>query len=372
MQIPFFDLTRQLQNYNELFAVIQQVMQSGQFAGGDWVRAFEKNFAEKLNSPFCIGTANGTDALFLIFKALQLPAGAEVITPAWSCMPTAETITLSGYKPVFCDVDPEYMVLTVNTVQKKITPKTRAVLAVHLYGQAAPVAELRQFCEAHNLYLIEDCAQAHLTLEQGKVVGTFGIAAAFSFYPTKNLGALGDAGCVVTADERLAQRIRTLANHGSPPPEQYNYKTEGVNSRLDALQAAVLNTKLKKLEHFNKRRTEIAFIYNKLLMDVAGIKLPSVRPNTQHTWHIYPIRTRHRNELKNHLQQNGIETRIHYPVALPLSQAYRHCSFSEYDFPVSARLAHEVLSLPVFPELTEEEAEYVAGTVIGYFRQQLV
>ncbi|GIV36507.1 MAG: glutamine--scyllo-inositol aminotransferase [Cyclobacteriaceae bacterium] len=370
MQIPFFDLTRQLQNYNELYAAIQQVMQSGQFAGGEWVREFEKNFAAKLRLPFCIGTANGTDALYLIFKALQLPAGTEVVTPAWSCMPTAETISMAGYKPVFCDIDPEYMVLTAETVAQKITSRTRAVLAVHLYGQAAPVADLRQFCEAHNLYLIEDCAQAHLTLEKGKPVGTFGMAAAFSFYPTKNLGALGDAGCVVTANEQLAQRIRTLANHGSPPPEQYNYQTEGLNSRLDALQAAVLNTKLKRLDEFNNRRTHIALLYNKLLKDVADIKLPSARPEVQHTWHIYPIRTRYRDELKNHLQQNGIETRIHYPVALPLSQAYRHCSFSEYDFPVAACLAREVLSLPVFPELTEEEAEYVAGKVIGYFRQQ--
>lgn len=368
MHIPFFDLTRQLQSWPHLHQAIGQVIAAGQFVGGEPVAQFEKNFARLLNVPFCVSTGSGTDALYLIFKALQLPRDAEVITPAWSCMPTAETISLAGYKPVFCDVDEQYMVITPETVEKKITPRTRAVLAVHLYGQAAPVKALKELCEAHRLYLIEDCAQAHLTYESDKPAGTFGVAAAFSFYPTKNLGALGHAGCVVTAHEHLAHSIRSLANHGSPPPEQYNYQTEGINSRLDTLQAAVLNVKLTQLVALNNRRRSIATQYNQMLSGLPGLECPQERPGTVHSWHIYCVRTPMRNALKSYLQKQGIETCIHYPVALPLSAAYRHLNVTAHDFPVAARLADQVLSLPVFPELTHEEVEQVANAVIRFYR----
>lgn len=334
------------------------------------MQQFEAEFARRLGISHCIGTANGTDALYLILKALQLPAGSEVITPAWSCMPTAETITLAGYVPVFCDVDEQYMVLNAEQVMKKITPRTRAVLAVHLYGQAAPVGELKQLCEAHHIHLIEDCAQAHLTLEHGKPVGTFGVASAFSFYPTKNLGALGDAGCIVTSDDGLAYRIRMLANHGSPPPAQYNYLSEGINSRLDTLQAAVLRVKLNRLDELNNKRRSIAARYTQALSRLAGLRLPEERPDSFHTYHIFCVRSPHRDELQNHLIQNGIETKIHYPVALPLTPAFAHMGFRENDFPIAALFAREVLSLPVFPELTVNEAEQVTGCV-GSFCQAL-
>ncbi len=366
MHIPFFDLTRQLSHLVEVKQAIEQVMHCGRFIGGKPVELFEKHFAQKLNIQFCIGTANGTDALYLILKALQLPPQAEVITPAWSCMPTAETITLAGYTPVFCDVDNRYMVITPERVEEKITARTRAVLAVHLYGQAAPVAQLKQLCQAHQIYLIEDCAQAHLSFEHNRPVGTYGIAAAFSFYPTKNLGALGDAGCVITADEELAQRIRCLANHGSPPPAQYQYQTEGINSRLDTLQAAVLSAKLKWLDAFNRRRIRIDSKYNESLAGLPGLEIPTARPGTVHTYHIYCIRHRQRDALKQYLLGQGIETHIHYPIALPLTNAYRHLRHSEADFPVAASLAREVLSLPVFPELTETESDYITESVRKY------
>lgn len=364
--IPFFDLTRQLYSWPELKEVVLSVMNKGRFVGGEEVQQFEESFARILGVSHCIGTANGTDALYLILKALQLPAGSEVITPAWSCMPTAETITLAGYTPVFCDVDERYMVLNAEQVIKKITPRTRAVLAVHLYGQAAPVADLKELCAAHRIHLIEDCAQAHFTLENGRKVGTFGFAAAFSFYPTKNLGALGDAGCAVTSDEELAYRIRTLANHGSPPPAQYSYKTEGINSRLDTLQAAVLAVKLQRLDELNNKRRSIAARYAHRLSGMAGLRLPEERPGSFHTYHIYCIRSRYRDELLSYLSRNGIETKIHYPVALPLTPAFAHLGFSEKDFPVAARLAREVLSLPVFPELTDDEVEQVTAHVASF------
>ncbi len=364
--IPFFDLTRQLHSWPELKETIHRILDAGQFVGGEPVRKFEENFARKLGIDHCIGTANGTDALYLILKALQLPAGSEVITPAWSCMPTAETITLAGYTPVFCDVDERYMVLDIEQVIKKITPRTRAVLAVHLYGQAAPVLELKKLCEASRIHLIEDCAQAHLTMDNGRPAGTYGVAAAFSFYPTKNLGALGDAGCVVTSDEELAYRVRMLANHGSPPPAQYNYQTGGINSRLDTLQAAVLEFKLQRLDELNNKRRSIAASYVQMLSGITGLRLPEERPGTIHTYHIYCIRSRHRNELQQYLSLHGIETRIHYPVALPLTPAFATKGFAESDFPVAARLAGEVLSLPVFPELTDDEVKQVAVHVASF------
>lgn len=364
--IPFFDLKRQLQSWPELREAVQAVMDKGQFVGGEEVQQFERNFARKLGMPFCIGTANGTDSLFLILKALQLPPGSEVITPAWSCMSTAETITWAGYLPVFCDVDERYMVLTAEQVKRKITSRTRAILAVHLYGQAAPVQELKELCDAQGIHLIEDCAQAHLTLEKGKPAGTFGTAAAFSFYPTKNLGALGDAGCVVTANEELAERIRMLANHGSPPPSQYDYRTEGINSRLDTLQAAVLNLKLNRLEELNERRRAIAAQYHQLLSGVRGIILPVERPDTRHTFHIFCVRTSLRDEMRKHLRENHIETHIHYPVTLPLTPAFARFGFGESDFPVAGKLFREVLSLPVFPELTEEEVKQIAVCIADF------
>ncbi|MDW8331642.1 MAG: DegT/DnrJ/EryC1/StrS family aminotransferase, partial [Cyclobacteriaceae bacterium] len=339
MHIPFFDLTRQLQSWPELNETVRQVMERGQFIGGEPVQQFEKNFAKRLNIPYCIGTANGTDALYLILKALQLPAGSEIITPAWSCMPTAETIVLAGHQPVFCDVDDDYMVLTPETVECKITSRTRAVIAVHLYGQAAPVHQLKQLCEAHHIHLIEDCAQAHLTLEDGKPVGTFGAAAAFSFYPTKNLGALGDAGCVITANAELALRIRMLANHGSPPPEQYDYQSTGINSRLDTIQAALLNVKLTRLDELNRKRRSIAERYNYLLSELNEIRLPRERANTCHTWHIYCIRSGRRDALREHLSRNGVGSHIHYPVALPFTPAFAYLKHSVADFPVAAQLA---------------------------------
>ncbi|MCK6616987.1 MAG: DegT/DnrJ/EryC1/StrS family aminotransferase [Cyclobacteriaceae bacterium] len=368
MRIPFFDLQRQYQSIKtEIDEAINHVFTASRFIGGTPVANFEKQFAEYIGVPHCISTGNGTDALFLILKALDLPPGSEVIVPAWGCIASAEPVALAGLNLVFCDVDPNYYTLTPETVQKKITSKTKAVMAVHLYGQMAPVHALKEICDRHNIFLIEDCAQAHGATENGTMAGTTGVASAFSFYPTKNLGAYGDAGCVLTYDPQLAERIRRLANHGALQKD--DHLMEGTNSRMDTLQAAFLSVKLGHLKEWNKRRNQIAWQYTYTLKKVAGLTLPQIRPGTTHTFHIYCLRTRLRDALKKFLDEKGIETAIHYPLGLPSTAAYRNFGHKPTDFPVTHALQHEVLSLPVFPELTTEEVTFVCSTLSDFFNR---
>lgn len=350
---------------SEMDRSIAAVLTKAQFIGGEPVKQFEQAFAEKLSATHCISTGNGTDSLFLILKALNLKAGDEVITPAFSCIPSAETISLAGATPVFCDVDSRYYTIDPDQVKKKITSRTKAVIAVHLYGQAAPVIELKKICDQHNLFLIEDCAQGHLTKDGSAFAGTVGVAGAFSFYPTKNLGAYGDAGCIVTGDSTLAERVRRLRNHGALVKD--DHELEGTNSRMDTLQAAILNVKLNYLEQWNVRRHELAHNYIQQLGDVSQIQLPAERPYTTHTHHLFCIRTKQRENLQKHLTGQGIETLIHYPKGLPFTPAYKHLNHSEQDFPVTASLQNEVLSLPLYPELTHQELDYVATTIRQYF-----
>ncbi|MBX2965204.1 MAG: DegT/DnrJ/EryC1/StrS family aminotransferase [Cyclobacteriaceae bacterium] len=366
MQIPFVNLRLQYESIRpEIDGAMESVFRQAQFIGGEPVTKFESEFARLLSMPHCISTGNGTDSLFIILKALNIGAGDEVITPAFSCIPSAETISLTGATPVFCDVDAEHYTLNPEQVKKKITAKTKAVIAVHLYGQAAPVVELKKICEQHNLLLIEDCAQAHFSKDSDAFAGTIGVAGAFSFYPTKSLGAYGDAGCVVTNNTILAERMRRLRNHGALVKD--DHELEGTNSRMDTLQAAILNVKLKYLPQWNARRKEIAQRYIQSLCDINQLQLPVERPGSTHTYHLFCIRTQQRNALKKNLAENGIETLIHYPKGLPYTPAYRHLNHTESDFPVTAALQNEVLSLPLYPELTNPEVDYVAQAVRQYF-----
>jgi dTDP-4-amino-4,6-dideoxygalactose transaminase len=313
----------------------------------------------------CIGTGNGTDSLFLILKALGIGPGDEVITPAFSCIPSAECITLTGASVVFAEVHEQYYTLDLADVELKITPKTKAVVAVHLYGQAAAISQLKEICDTHKIHLIEDCAQAHLTKENNKLAGTVGIASAFSFYPTKNLGAYGDAGCVLTQDDQLAEKVRRLANHGTIKKD--DHQLEGTNSRLDTLQAAILSVKLKHLQQWNARRIEIAALYTSLLGDIPDLATPHLRDNTIHTFHIYAICTPTRDSLKKYLMEKGIETMVHYPQGLPYTNAYQYKNHTPRDFPVTARLQNEVLSLPVYPSLTDVQVTLIADHIRNYF-----
>ncbi len=366
MHIPFLNLGLQYKSIRaEIDQAVQSVFQHAQFIGGAPVKKFEEDFAALLGMPHCISTGNGTDSLFIILKALNIKAGDEVITPAFGCMPSAEVISLTGAHPVFCDVNPGYYTIDTQQLLKKISSKTKAVIAVHLYGQAAPTQELKKICEERNIYLIEDCAQAHLTKEKNKLAGTIGIASAFSFYPTKNLGAYGDAGCILTHDAALTEKMRRLRNHGALIKD--DHELEGMNSRMDTLQAAILSIKLKHLKDWNARRVALANSYKYLLADVSQLVLPNEYPDSTHTYHIFCIQTSYRDSLKKYLAEHGVETLIHYPKGLPFTPAYRHLHHLEAEFPVTAQLQNTVLSLPLYPELKNEEVTYIAQLIRQYF-----
>ena len=366
MNVPFVDLKTQYLNIkSEVDVAVQSVFEDGVFVGGIFVSEFEKSFAETYGANHCIGVGNGTDALSLILKALGISEDDEVITPAHSWISTSETISLAGATPVFADVDNRHYTITPENVQSKINSKTKAVIVVHLYGQAAPVKEIAELCKKHNLFLIEDCSQAHLTEEGNQFVGKFGTASAFSFYPTKNLGAYGDAGCVLTSDSDLALKIRRLANHGGLSKDEH--LMEGINSRLDVLQAAFLSVKLRHLNKWTDQRIKNASVYFSLLKDVEEIALPLIRPDTKHSFHLFVIRAMKRNELKSFLETHSIQTMIHYPTALPFEPAYKHLKHSVEDFPVAFKLSQEILSLPIYPELSVEQITFVCEKIKEFY-----
>lgn len=365
MRVPFVDLKGQYALVQpELEEAFKNIFLQGLFVGGDGVSSFEEKLAAKLGARHCVGVGNGTDALFLSLKALDIGPGDEVITPAWSWISSSETISQTGATAVFADAD-EFYTITVTEVEKKLTKKTRAVIAVHLYGQVADVAKLGELCKRHDLFLIEDCAQAHFSKMGSANAGTFGDVAAFSFYPTKNLGAYGDAGAVVTRHSQLAEKVRRLANHGGLSKDEH--LMEGFNSRLDPLQAAALSVKLNHIESWNDKRRFHASIYKSHLFGIGDLVLPLVRQETTHSFHLFVIRTTQRDNLKQFLHESGIETQIHYPRALPFEPAYQHLRLQVHDFPLAAKLQSEVLSLPVYPELTEAQILYVCNTIKKFY-----
>jgi len=366
MNVPFVDLKAQYQSLKgEIDAAIQSVIDKTAFVGGPYVREFEIAFAEKYGVKHCISCANGTDAIYITLKALGIGPGDEVITVANSWISTSETISQAGAKPVFVDIDPDYYHIDPRRIEEKISSKTKAVIPVHLFGQPASIDEIRAICRNHNLFLIEDCAQAHFATYNGHKVGTFGIAGTFSFYPGKNLGAYGDAGAIVTNDEDLAKQARMFANHGSL--RRHHHDIEGINSRLDGIQAAILSAKLKYIDEWNVARNKNALIYNRLLSGIGQVQIPKIRPNSFHIFHLYVIRSIKRNELADFLASKGIGTGIHYPTALPFMPAYGYLNHKPSDFPIAYKIQEEVLSLPMFPELNDEQIQYVATSVKEFF-----
>ena len=366
MTIPFLDLKRQYESIHyELESAVAQAISEFRFVRGHQVPEFENQFKKITTGRHCISTGNCTDALFVALKNLGVKPGDEILTPAFSWISSAQTITLCNATPVFVDVDARTYTIDPGLIEKNITAKTRGIILVHLYGQAAHASAIREICNRNDLFLIEDCAQAHLTQEDGGYAGTIGDIGTYSFYPTKNLGAYGDAGCVITNDDELAERIRRFSNHGAL--EKDDHLIEGMNSRMDTIQAAVLLSKLKYLKEWTKKRKQNADLYNSLLSDVSEITLPFARANTDHTFHLYVIRTARRDELKQFMKIKGVETMIHYPKALPNTSAYKYLNHTREDFPVSSRLQEEVLSLPIYPELTEEEIEYVCNCIKEFF-----
>jgi dTDP-4-amino-4,6-dideoxygalactose transaminase len=368
MKIPFVDLEAQ---YRTIKPAIDKAwyksFHSFRYIGGSYVTAFEFQFGKLSGAGHCVATSNGTSSLFLALKALGIGSGDEVITPAFSWISSSETISLCNATPVFVDVHPHTYTLDPDLIESHITPRTKAIIAVHLYGHAADVKRIRRICKKRRLFFIEDCAQAHLTLVNGRPVGTFGDAAAFSFYPTKNLGAYGDAGCVVTNSTRLAAHIRRLANHGALNKD--DHLMEGLNSRMDVIQAAFLKAKLPYLKRWNRSRRNHAALYNRLLSGVEEIVLPAEMPGTTHTFHLYVIRTKKRDQLNEYLYKRGIETLIHYPKALTNTPAYAHLDLNRALFPVANALEKEVLSLPIYPELTETQIRYVCRNIKDFYKK---
>jgi dTDP-4-amino-4,6-dideoxygalactose transaminase len=300
-------------------------------------------------------------------KMLGIGSGDEVITAANSWISSSETITQTGARPVFVDVHPTYYSMDETKLEAKISPATKAVIAVHLQGQSCEIEKIKAICDKHGIALIEDCAQSHLSEFRGRKVGLFGTAGSFSFYPGKNLGAYGDAGCIITNDDALAEKCKMYAQHGAL--KKHHHVMEGINSRMDGLQAAILSVKLRHLPEWTKKRIEHAATYNKYLSGIEEICLPVQRPDTKHTWHLYVIRTKERDKLAKWLADREIETSVHYPTALPNMPAYKYLGHQPEDYPVASSLQDEILSLPMFPELTEESILYVSDTIKSFFAQ---
>lgn len=370
MFIPLVDLKSQyLSIQQEIDEAIRAVIEDCVFIKGRFVEEFEQAFADKCHVDHCLGVASGTDAIYIILRALGIGSGDGVITPAYSWISTSETVVQAGAKPIFVDIDPDFYTIDSTKIEECITSKTKAIIAVHLYGQPADMDAIREICEAHDLYLIEDCAQAHFAEYKGKNVGTFGIAGTFSFYPGKNLGAYGDAGAIITNNSELAEKARRIANHGALV--KHDHEIDGINSRLDGIQASILTTKLKFIRQWNDKRAEHSLMYNELLKDVHGITTPKIHPDVSHIFHLYVIRTPRRNGLQQYLKQSGIQTAIHYPTALPFLPVYRELGHAPEDFPISFAYESEILSLPMYPELTEDQIQFVCDKIKSFLHSSV-
>lgn len=363
MKVPFNDLAKQYNSIrSEIDEAIRNVIADSAFVGGRYTKEFEDSFAGYCGTENCVGVGNGTDAIYIALKALGIGPGDEVITVANSFIATSEAITLTGARVVFVDCDPDTYNIDVTKIAAAITKRTKAIVPVHLYGRPADMTSLMSIAKEHGLLVVEDAAQAHGSEIDGRKVGTFGQAACFSFYPGKNLGAYGDAGAIVTDDAELALRCRMIANHGRV--QKYDHDFEGINSRLDGIQAAVLSVKLKYLDEWTEKRRRAAVLYEGHLKG-SGISYPVPDPGNRHVYHLYVVRVKDRDKVQALLSEAGISTGIHYPIALPDLEAYRYLGKSPGDYPVASRYAKEILSLPMFPELQEEEIQFVCERLIS-------
>lgn len=364
MKVPFGDLRRQYDSIRErIDEAIGAVLNRGWFILGHEGESFEQEFADYLGARHAIGVGSGTEALHLALVAAGVKPGDEVITAANTCVPTVSAISFAGAVPVPVDVDPVSFNLDPAKVEAAITPRTAAIVPVHLYGQAAELDPILETGRQSRIPVIEDVAQGHgATYKAGKL-GTFGLMGCFSFYPSKNLGAYGDAGAVVTNDDDMALKLRRLRNYGEE--RRYHHTSKGFNSRLDEIQAAILRAKLPELDRWNARRREIASLYNREIRNPA-VRLPAELEYGFHAYHLYVVRCAKRDELQRHLADAGVSTLIHYPVPFHLQEAYLDLNGKAGDYPVAEACAKEVLSLPIFPELADDEARYVAACVNAF------
>lgn len=364
MKIPFGDLRRQYESMRgEIDAAVGRVLERGWFVLGEEVEAFEREFAAYLGARHAIGVASGTEAIQLALVAAGIQPGDEVITAANTCVPTVAGISSANAVPVLVDVDPASFNTDAAKLEEAITAKTGAILPVHLYGQAADMEPIIEIAHKHGVKVIEDAAQAHGATYKGRKLGTIGDAGCFSFYPSKNLGAYGDGGAVVTDDEETAGRLKRLRNYGEE--RRYYHATKGINSRLDEIQAAILRVKLVHLERWNARRREIAAMYDSEI-NTDLVQKPARLSYGEHNYHLYVVRCGERDAMQQHLASRGVATFIHYPIPIHLQDAYRDLGKREGDYPAAENCAREVLSLPIFPELTDAEVHYVAESVNSF------
>jgi len=365
--VPFLDLGLQYQNHRaEIDRAIAEVIESSAFIGGRFVERFEKRFAGFCGAKRAVGVANGTCALFLILQALGIGPDDEVILPANTFIATAEAVSACGARVVFADVDPDSYNLDPASCAAMISPQTKAIIPVHLYGQPADMEAFLQLARPRGIAVIEDAAQAHGAIYRGQKVGGLGIAAGFSFYPGKNLGAYGDAGAIVTNDEALADRIAMLRDHGRKA--KYLHEIPAYNMRMDGLQGAILDVKLNYLPAWNQARQQIARRYAEQLHQVPGLILPKTFKDREHVFHLFVIQVDRRDQLQQWLKERGIETGIHYPVPLHLQPAYRLPGSPPPRLPVAERLAERILSLPIYPEMKPEQAQWVVEAITEFAR----
>jgi dTDP-4-amino-4,6-dideoxygalactose transaminase len=368
MTVPFVDLKSQYKQIkDEIAAAIQPILDNAQYILGPAVEEFEKNFSRFLGVKHTVAVSSGTDALHLALRAAGISPGDEIITAANTFIATAEAISLVGAKPVFVDCREDDYLMDISQVESKINSKTRAIIPVHLYSQAVDMDKLIAIAAKHNLYLIEDACQAHGSEYKGKKLGTLGLMGCFSFYPGKNLGAYGDGGAVTTNNSALAEKLKKLRDHGSE--KKYSHELIGGTFRLDGIQGAILNVKLKHLADWNSLRRQHAEKYKQLLSNMPEIILPIEPPYSRGTYHLFVIRVKNRDELQKYLTEQGIQTGIHYPIPIHFQRAYGFLNLSPGTFPVAEQAAKEIISLPMYPELVNEQIEYVCKKITEFYRK---
>ena len=367
MPVPYADLGLQYQSIkDEIDGAIAAVIRDSAFIRGPYVDAFEREFAAAASVKHCVSCANGTDALYLAMSALKVRAGDEIITTAHSWISTSAMVTHAGAQVVFCDTDRDTFTIDPAAIEAAITPRTVGIIPVHLYGQPADMDAIMAIAKKYGLWVIEDCAQAHLAQYKGQMVGTFGTAASYSFYPGKNLGAMGDAGAVVTNDSILAERMTMLARHGGLVKHQHS--VEGINSRLDGLQAAILSVKLRHLSRWTKARQAAAQTYDAGLNQLKDLAVPYVAAGREHVYHLYTVQHPRRDELARYLKSHGVQTAVNYPTALPFLEAYQRFGARPEQFPNAHNHQGRILSLPMFAEITSGQQAAVIDLIHAFSR----
>jgi len=367
MNVPFLDLKAQIPQIREdIEERFSRIIDNTAFVCGREVKEFEERFAELHDVKYAVGLSSGTDGNHLALLGCGIGAGGEVIVPVYTFIATAEGISHSKAEPVFVEVDEKTFNIDISKIEEKITSRTKAINPVHLFGQPSDMDRIREIAEKHDILVIEDSAQAHCAEYRGKRVGGMGKAAAWSFYPGKNLGAWGEAGALTTNDELIYRKVLKLRDHGSE--KKYYHDLIGFNYRMSEFQASVLNVKMGHIEEWTEKRRLNAYRYNQRLGEIDSVIIPAVLDGVRHVYHLYVIRAKKRDKLQAYLKENGIGTGLHYPFPLHLTGAYSHLGYKKGDFPMAEKLADEILSLPMYAELTEEQIDYVCGKIIDFYK----